>query len=147
MPTDRASSMLHSFGSSLENVTHLTLGYVAIYPSTLTMFVSHFPRLNDLSMCVIADPETFDGTGDMHRGSQADLVPIHLRGEFEAGGINGFDAPKEIFEAIILFKPQFRRVSLAHVDYDMWQDYWPLVDACGGSLEELRILFPNVTSG
>ena len=37
MSTDRVSPMLHSFGSSLENVTHLTLGSVAIYSSTLAM--------------------------------------------------------------------------------------------------------------
>ena len=147
MSTDRVSSMLRSLGSSLKNVTHLTLGSVVVYPSTLTMFVNHFPRLNDLSMCAITYLGVFNGTGDMHRGFQADLVPTHLRGEFSAWCVHRFERPKEVFESIILLKPQFHRVSLENVNYNTWRDYWPLVDACGGTLEELHILLPTATSG
>jgi len=50
MSTDRVSLILHSFGPSFENVTHLTLGDVILYPLTLAVFVSHFPHLDDLSI-------------------------------------------------------------------------------------------------
>ena len=44
------------------------------------------------------------------------------------------------FLMIALLKPRFHLVSLAYVSYGAWRDYWPVVEACGGSLEELYIL-------
>ena len=48
---DHILSMLHSFGSSLENVTRLTLRSVIIHPSVLAVFVSF----------LISPPATFPG--------------------------------------------------------------------------------------
>ena len=73
-------------------------------------------------------------------GFHVDIVPTHPRGEFSASGASMFQAPKEIFEGITLLEPRFRRVTLAYGSYDTWWDYWPLVEACAGSLEELHIL-------
>ena len=143
MSTDRTSSMLRSFDSSLQNVTRLTLRNVIIYSSTLAVFVSNFPRLNDLSISAAGfRPSTRrNGTGDSHRGSHTDIVPTYPRGEFSASGVSIlFQAPKEIFAGITLLEPRFHRVTLAYVSYNAWRDYWPLVEACAGSLEELRIL-------
>jgi len=56
MNTDRVSSMLHSFGSSLENVTRLTLERIIIHPATFAIFINHFPRLDDLSISTIGLP-------------------------------------------------------------------------------------------
>jgi len=133
------SSMVHSFGSSLENVTRLTLRDVISYPRTLAMFVSHFPRLDDLSVSVIYLPMILDGAGGLHPGFRGDIVPSHPRGKFSASNIS-VRTPKGVFEAITLLEPRFRQVTLAHVSYGVWRDYWPLVEACAGLLEELRIL-------
>ena len=48
--------------------------------------------------------------------------------------------PKWIFKAITLLELRFHRVTLAYANYKSWGDYWPLVEACAGSLEELRII-------
>ena len=61
------SSVLHSFGSSLENATRLTLRKVTIHPSTLAMFVGHFPRLDDLSVSVVNVLRMLEGTGDLYQ--------------------------------------------------------------------------------
>jgi len=56
MGTTCVVSMLHSFGSSLENATYLTLRNAVvqlIHVSTLRMFFGHFPRLDNLSTSVI----------------------------------------------------------------------------------------------
>ena len=138
MSTDRVLSMLHSFGSSLGNVTQLTLGHITAHPSTLAMFVSHFPRLDDL---FISADDLRHGTGGLDRGFHVDIVPTHPCGKFSTSGVFMlFQPPKAIFEGIILLEPRFRQVSLAHVSYYAWRDYWPLAEACGGSLEELHIL-------
>ena len=140
MTTDRTSLVIRSFGSSLENVTRLTLGDVTVHPSTLTMFISHFPRLDDLSISVINLPRTLEGTGDSHRGFHGEIVPTHPRGRFSASGIPVCQVPKEVLNAITLLEPRFHRVTLDCVSYGSWRDYWPLVEACAGSLEELHIL-------
>jgi len=141
MSTGRVSSMLHSLGSSLKNVTHLTLHHVDVHPSTLAMFVSRFPCLNHLSISGFPLPMTPDSTGGSHRRSRPDIVPTHPRGEFSVSGAwISLQAPKEIFEGITLLEPRFRRVSLTNVSQYAWRDYWPLIEACAGSLEELRIL-------
>jgi hypothetical protein len=44
---------------------------------------------------------------------------------------------RDIFEGINLLEPRFRRVTIAH--YKRWLDYWPLLEACAESLEELHI--------
>ena len=137
--TTNAVSMLHSFGSSLENVTRLTLRDVTVYPRTLAMFVSHFPRLDDLSISVICLPRILDGIDDLNPGFRADIIPIHPRGKVSVTNIS-LRIPKGVFEAVNLLEPRFRQVTLAHVSYGAWRDYWPLVEACAGSLEELRIL-------
>ena len=134
MSTDRVLSMLHSFGSSLENVTCLRLMYDVVSPPALAMFISHFPRLNDLS---IDYPKGPDSGRDLYRGFHVDIVPTHPRGEFRALGFS--QLPIEVFEDITLLEPRFRRVSLEPVNYDAWRDYWSLVEACAGSLEELHI--------
>ena len=140
MSTDCVSSMLRSFGSSLENVTRLTVGHVAIRPSTLMMFVSHFPRLDDLSLSRVHPPSRPTGADDLDYGFDGDVVPSHPRGKFFAVDDWEYQVPKGVFEGIALLKPRFHLVSLAYVSYGAWRDYWPVVEACGGSLEELRIL-------
>ena len=135
MSTDKVSSMLHSFGSSLQNVTRLSLYNAVVHPSTLAMFVSHFPRLNDLSIKFL-----FDHAGDSYRGSHADIVPTYPHGEFSASHYPMGQLPKGVFEAITLLEPRFHRVSLTGVNYGPWRDYWLVVEACAGSLEELHIL-------
>ena len=140
MSTGRVSSMLHSLGSSLENVTHLALHDVHIHPSTLAMFVSRFPCLNHLSISGFPLSITPDGTGGSHRGSRINIVPTHPRGEFSVSDVwISLQTPKEIFEGITLLEPRFRRVSLTNVSQHAWRDYWPLIEACAGSLEELHI--------
>ena len=88
MTTDRVSSILHSFGSSLENVTRWTLGRVLVRPSTLAMFVSRFPRLDDLSISGYCLPMTLDDTGEVYHGFRVDIVPSHPRGEFSVSGVS-----------------------------------------------------------
>jgi len=139
MSTDRVSLKLHSFGSSLENVTHLVLRDVSVHPLTLAMFVSHFPRLDDLSLFGI-HPVMFDGTDDLHRRLRADIVQTHPGGKLSVAHRPTDRSQKGVFEAITLLEPRFQKIVLTDIDYDEWRDYWPLVEACGGSLEELKIL-------
>ena len=140
MTTDCVSSMLHSFGCCLENVTRLTLGQIVIHPEILAMFISHFPRLDDLSISTIGLPRALGHARDPHREHRIGIVPTNTRGKFHASGIPACRVPKKIFEAITLLKPRFHKVTLTHINYDAWRDYWPLVEACGESLEELHIL-------
>jgi len=136
MSTDQVSTMLHSFGSSLQNVTRLSLCYVIVHPSTFAMFVGHFPRLNDLFI----DPlGSLDDTGDSYRGFHVDIVPTYPRGEFSTSH-HPDQLPKGVFEVITLLEPRFHRVSLKGVNCGAWRDYWPVIEACAGSLEELHIL-------
>jgi len=140
MNVDCALSILHSLGSSLENVTRLTLEKIAIHPSTLAMFVGHFPRLDNLSIPVIKILRTLEGTSDLYSGFRGEIVPTHPRGKFSVSSLSVYQVPKGVFEAITLLEPRFHQVSLAHVGYYAWRDYWPLVEACAESLEELHIL-------
>jgi len=135
MHTDHVLLVLHSFGSSLQNVTRLSLRHVVVDSSTLAMFVSHFPRLNDLFITFL-----FDGVGDLYRGFHVNVVPTYPRGEFSASHYLMDQLPKGVFEVITLLEPRFHRVSLKGVNYGAWRDYWPVVEACGGSLGELHIL-------
>jgi len=140
MTTDHVSSMLHSFGPSLENVTRLTLGQIVIHPAILTMFISHFPRLDDLSISTIGLPKALDLVCDPHHEPDIGIFSTHPRGKFHASGIPTCRVPKKVFEAIAILEPRFHRVTLTHINYDTWRDYWPLVEACAESLEELHIL-------
>jgi len=137
--TTSVVSMLHLFGSSLRNVTRLTLRNVVvqvIHPSTLTMFFGHFPCLDDLSISVV-NPYVVRLTKHLRKVDPAirsEIVPTHPRGEF-----NAYQVPGGVFEIITLLEPQFHRVILDCDSYESWSDYWPLVGACAGSLEELHI--------
>ena len=137
MTVDCVSSMLHSFGSSLENVTRLILKDIYVHPSTLAMFVSHFPCL-DISASKLSG--TLDATDSSLSGVRADdTVPTHPRGGFYASDILKYQVPKGVFEAITLLRPRFRRIILTYDSYNAWRDYWPLIEACAESLEELHI--------
>jgi len=137
MSVDHVSSALHSLGTSCENVTHLTLDSVDVDPSALSMFLSHFPRLKDLT---IYFPSAIDGSNGLHRGFQANVVPTRPRGEFYESGHMRFPPPKGVYDTIVLLEPRFHKISLEHRSYPLWRDHWPLLEACGGSLEELHIL-------
>jgi len=138
--TTSVVSMLHFFRSSLRNVTRLTLRNVvvqAIHPSTLTMFFGHFPCLDDLSISVI-NPYTVRLISLFREVGPAicsEIVPTHPREEFSA-----YQVPGKVFKIITLLEPRFHRVILDCDSYKSWSDYWPLVEACAGSLEELQIL-------
>ena len=139
MPVEIVRSALLFFGSSCKNVTRLALGHVFVQPSTLAMFVSNFPRLNDLSILDVRRSETRGRDDDLYRGFFTEIAPNYPRGEFRARYIWRMDEPKAVFKAITLLKPRFRKVSFGSVANGAWQDYWPLVKACGEALEELRI--------
>jgi len=139
MTTDLISLVIHSLGSSIKNVTRLKLGNVTVHPSTLTMFIGHFPHLDDLSISVVGLPMTLEGTGDSHRDFLGEIITTHPRGKFSASGIPVYQVPK-IFKAITLLEPRFHRVTLDFDSYGSWRIYWPLIGACAGSLEELQIL-------
>jgi len=138
MQTTGVVSMLHSFGSSLENVTRLTLRDVAfhvIHRSTLGMFFSHFPRLDDLSISTI---NHYTERVDRHLLEvkptiRSEIVPTRPRGEFSVR-----KALPKVLEIITLLEPRFHRVILDCNSY-VSKYYWPLVEACAGSLEELHI--------
>ena len=140
MVTTCVVSMLHSFGSSLRNVTRLTLRGVVvqvIHHSTLRMFFGHFPRLDDLSILAI-NPYSMrfiSHIREVDPAIRSEIVPTHPRGEFSA-----YQVPRRVFEVITLLEPRFHRVILDCDSYESWSDYWPLVEACAGSLEELHIL-------
>jgi len=139
MTTDRTSLVIHSLGSSIKNVTRLTLGDVTVHPSTLTMFIGHFPHLDNLSISTVRLAMTLEGTGDSHREFRGEIVPTHPRGKFSASGIPMYQVPM-VFKAITLLKPRFYRITLDFDIYGSWRKYWPLVKACATSLEELQIL-------
>ena len=136
----QASFMLYCVGPLPGNVTRLTLEHIFVYPSTLAMFVSHFPRLDDLSICDVRSL----GSCSPHHGFHDKIVPTHPRGELNVAGVIGFRTPKEFFEAIALLEPRFREVTLAHAT---WRDFWPVVEACAGSLEVLHIVATATRAG
>jgi len=76
----------------------------------------------------------------LYRETCVEIDPTHSCGKFHASGNPASRVPKEVFEVITLLGPRFHRVSLIRVSYDVWRDYWPLVEECAGSLEELFIL-------
>ena len=115
MSADRVSLKLRSFGSSLENVTHLTLRDVSVHPLTLAMFLSHFPRLDDLSLFGI-HPVMFDGTDDLHRRLRVDIVPTHPGGKLSVTRRPTDRSQKGGFDAITLLEPRFRQVVLTNID-------------------------------
>ena len=137
--TDRTLLVIHSLGSSIKNVTRLSLRNIAVHPSALTMFIDYFPHLDDLSISTIKLAVTLEGTGDSHREFHSEIVPTHPRGKFSVSGIPVYQVPK-VFKAITVLKPQFYRITLDFNSYGSWRKYWPLVEACAGSLEELQIL-------
>jgi len=79
MTADHVSSMVDSFGSSLKNVTRLTLGEIVVHPATLMMFISHFPCLDDLSISTIYLPRALGRTRDPHREPYVGIVPTYQR--------------------------------------------------------------------
>jgi len=133
------SLMLHHFGPLLENVTRLTLERMYIHPSALVTFVSHFPRLHYLFISTPKCPWGDDGASDLHHESHGRIVPTHPRGEFTAFEVERFSEPEKIFGGIALLEPRFRRISFKHLGYNLWRLFWPVVEACAGSLEELEI--------
>ena len=137
--------MFRSFGSSLENVTILILGGVIVHPSILMTFISHFPRLYDLTISAILYG-TLDDSVDLHHEFRADVIPTHPRGRFSVSHMSTYQMLKWVFDAVILLEPRFHRVALAHVRYDRWRDYWPLVEGCAELLEGL-IIFADATTG
>jgi len=145
MTTNCVSSMLHSYGPSLENVICLTLERIAVHTATLVMFISHFPRLDDLSISTIYLPRVLGRTRDPHHEPYVGIIPTHPRGKLCISGIPTCRVPQKVFEAITLLEPRFYRITLEHINYDAWWDYWPLVEVCAGSLEELHILAEYVT--
>ena len=140
MSIDEPSLILRSFGSSLENVEYLTLSGIFTHPLDLAMLLSHFPHLNDLSLFDIYSPNMRNGTSDVHRGFHTSIVPTHPCGTFSVSVPSEYRVSKGVFEAVVLLKPRFRQVSLMDINYGTWREYWPLVEACAGSLEELYIL-------
>lgn len=124
--------MLHCVGPSFETVTHLELRRILFDPSAFTTFIGHFPRLDYLSIHSLGRHWGRDGAGDLHHGSPGNVVPTRLDGEFLASGVPGY-----LFNSIVLLEPRFRKVSLWG---NGWRDFWPPLEACSGSLEELGIL-------
>ena len=141
MRTPCVVSMLHCFGSSLENVTRLVLRDVvitSILRSSFTMFVSHFPCLDDISISIIELRSSLSRLlREVNRTAHIEVVPTHPQGQFSA---SGSVVPNKVFRAITLLEPRFHRVALDCGSYDSWSVYWPLIEACAGSLEELHIL-------
>ena len=132
------SSMLGYLGSSFENVTKLVLKDIFVDASTLAMFISYFPHLDDLSISTIRPPRTLDGSSDLY--GHVDIVPTRPHGKFTALKISSFRALGEIFKGIILLEPRFRVVNLEGVSsYNAWREFWPLIEACAESLEEFNI--------
>ena len=132
------SLLLHCFGPPLENVTRLTLQRISICPSALVTFISYFPQLHDLSISTIERPWEADGTADLHRESHGRIVPTHPRGELSVPKMR-FDEPEKVFGGIALLEPRFRRITFGCIKCRLWRSFWPVVEACAGSLEELEI--------
>jgi len=131
--------MLCHFSPLPENVARPTLRRSFVDSSTLTAFISRFPRLHDLSVSTLESPRKASGIVDSSGGPHSRAVPSHPRGEFSAWDMK-FDEPEKVFAVIALLKPRFRRVTIKHASYDQWRIFWPIVEACAGSLEELEIL-------
>ena len=111
--TDQVPLMLRYFGPSFANVVSLTLKDAGIHSQTLAMFVTRFPQLTDLCARWITFPRR--------------LIFI-----FQFAWVS---------EVMNLLEPRFRRVSFkTFAGYSSWRDYWPLVKACAGLLEELCIV-------
>ena len=134
------SLMLHHFGPLPENVTRLTLERMFIRPSALVTFVSHFPRLHYLFISTLMRPGKGDGVSDLHHESHGRTVPTHPRGEFTASKVERFSEPEKVFRGIALLEPRFRRIVVKYLGYDLWRLFWPVVEACAESLEELEIV-------
>ena len=134
------SSVLHYFAPSSENITRLTMKRTFIRSSAFVTFVSRFPRLHYLSISTFKRPWGADGVGDLHPESHGSVVPTHPRGEFSALEIARFDEPEKVLGGIALLEPWFRRVTLMYASCDQWRFFWPIMEACAGSLEELEIL-------
>ena len=100
MSADHVSSMLHSSGSSLEDVTHLTLGYITTHPLALVMFIGHFPRLYDLTLSGIYPPSRPTGADDLDYWFDGDVVPSHPRGKFRVSDYSRYRVSKVVFEGI-----------------------------------------------
>ena len=134
-----APLMLHHLGPLPQTATRLTLRRIYIYASAFATFVSHFPRLHDLSISTLKRPRGADGTTALDREPCSSIVPNHPRGEFRVSQMR-FDEPEDIFRGITLLEPRFRRVTLEDASCNQWRIFWPIVEACAGSLEELEIL-------
>ena len=139
MSTVQAASMLQCLGPLLKNVTRLTLGDLFVHSPTLATFISHFSRLHDLYIYCIWSLKPPEGTDSSCHGFHDGVVPTYPHGEFTALSPSRFQRPKGVFEGIILLEPRFRQIFLGYADYNRWRDFWPLIEACGGSLEVLRI--------
>ena len=137
MSTDQAPLILRYFGPSFANVTRLTLGDVGIRPQSLAMFIIRFPRLADLSIHWSHPHTTFDPPNDLH--DEFDVIPTRPCGTFSVSNIFNFQVAG-VCKVITLLEPRFRRVTFIFFTYPAWRDYWPLVEACAGSLEELCII-------
>ena len=98
------------------------------------MFVGHFPRLDNLSISVINILRTLEGTDDLYAGFRGEIVPTHPRGKSSTSCLPECQVLKGVFPPRTTVPPGFSRI------YEPWRDYWPLVEACAGLLEELHIL-------
>jgi len=134
-----SSLMLQHLDPLPENVTRLTLERIYIHSLTFVTFVSHFPRLHDLSISTFELPWGADGISVFGREPHNSIVPNHPRGEFSTSDMR-FYKPEQVFGGITLLEPRFRRVTIKGAWYDQWRVFWPIVEACAGSLEELEIL-------
>jgi len=90
MHTPCVVSMLHCFGSSLEDVTCLALGDVivtSILPSSFTMFVSHFPRLDDISISLVELHSSLSRLlCGVNRTAHVEVVLTHPHRQFSTSG-------------------------------------------------------------
>ena len=135
----RVSLMLNCISASLESVTHLTLECMLVHPLTFATFISHFPHLDYLSIDGLWRPQGVHGLRDIYDDSPASVVPTHPHGEIVVLDAMRIEERKEVFNSIVLLEPRFHRVLFQDVRCDAWRDFWPLVEACSGSLEELEI--------
>jgi len=131
--------MLRHFDPLPETVTRLTLERMFISPVALLTFISRFPHLDHLFISTIKNHWKVDDTGGLLHESHGSIVPTHPHGEFTAFEVGRFDEPEKIFGGIALLEPQFRRVAFRFILCNMWRSFWPVVEACAESLEELVI--------
>ena len=135
----RVSLVLHCLGPSLGTVTRLKLEHILVHPQTLTTFISHFPCLNYLSIFWPGRPPGADGAWGLHHSSPGGVVPTRPHGEFRATDVSVFTEKKEFFNSIVLLELRFHKIFLEGTWCDGWRDFWPLLEVCSGSLEELII--------